>query len=316
LNYDFIVLGDVVIDIIADTGLHFKDLRFAASTDLKTGKITPGGGGNVAAALGYLNNKVLFLGKGGNDVLCDYYVNDLRKYGVEPLILRSDEKATGFVISLISSDVERTMLVFPGANEELTVDEIKTQINKLLKGDNLFIHGYSLQRPKQAEAITFIAEEFHKRDKKVYLDPSTSTLIERKRELVEEVINRSYGLLLNFDEAKTLTNASALEDVVDGLIDLCHIVVLKMGNKGSIVITKKDIYYSRPLQVVPVDTTGAGDAYDAAFLSIYNITGDIRKASDFANWFSAITITKYGPRTFPSLETVQKKINEILKERQ
>ncbi len=312
LKYDFVVLGDVVIDIIADTGLHFKDLRFAASTDLRTGKITPGGGGNVAAALGYLNNKVLFVGKGGNDVLCDYYINDLKTYGVDPLILRSEDKATGFVISLISSDVERTMLVFPGANEELKVDELKEEIAKLLEGENLFIHGYSLQRPKQAEAIFFVAKEFHRSGKRVYLDPSTSTLIEKNREIVEKMIEYSHGLLLNFDEAKTLTGTIVLEDIVDGLAELCEIVVLKMGNKGSIVITKKDIYYSRPLQVVPVDTTGAGDAYDAAFLSIYKKTGNIRKASDFANWFSALTITKYGPRTFPNPTEVEKKIKYIL----
>ncbi|MGQ4892873.1 MAG: carbohydrate kinase family protein [Candidatus Njordarchaeia archaeon] len=310
---DFLVVGDVVIDIIADLGIPFEEIRFAASMDLKSGKITPGGGGNIAAAMGYLGNNVLFLGKGGNDVLCHFYEDDLRNYGVEPLILKSEEKSTGYVISLISSDVERTMLVYPGANEDLKIEEIEKLYGKLKQFNNLFVHGYSLQRPKQAEAILFLVECFHDENKRIFFDPSTSTLIEKNRAIIETMLEHSNGILLNIDEAISFTKKTALEDIVEFMTGICDLVALKMGHKGSLIIDEMEIYWSPPYIVKPVDPTGAGDAYDAAFLSLYLETGDIKIAADFANWFSAQTITKYGPRTFPSKKEIENKIRKIRK---
>ena len=306
--FDVLVVGDIVIDIIADLGFSFGEIAFAASSDLRGGRVVPGGGGNVASAMAFLGLGVLFTGKCGDDVLCDYYERDLSSYGVNVLIHRCSERPTGFVISLLSSDAERTMLVHPGANLCFSVEDVESSMKTYLESSSLFVHGYSLQRDSQAEAIIHLARKFKSSGKRIFLDPSTTTLFERNKFYVEELISLSFGLILNYEEAKVYTGSEALEDVVDNLTGVAELVVIKLGYKGSLVLEGEDIFYLKPYFVDVKDTTGAGDAYDAAFLSVYLRNGDVVKAADFANWFSSRVIMDYGPRSFPSREEVLDKL--------
>jgi len=312
MNTSYLVIGDVVIDIIADLGFNIIDIPVGASIDIKAGKITPGGGGNIASALSYLGVKAGLVGKCGADPFCDFYENDMKTYGTNTHLIRTDEAPTGYVISILSKNGERTMIVNPGANAELSIDDIEKKLKELLSYDSLFIHGYSLQRSKQAEAIVHLAEHFVDSGKKVYVDPSTTSLIEHNRELVKHIFSLSTGIFLNEEEAASYTKTNYIEDIVERMMEESELVVIKLGFKGSMVLHNNQVKIYQPYIVKPTDTTGAGDSYDAAFLAMLSKGENIDKAADFANWFAAKTITLYGPRTFPSIEEIENKLREYL----
>ena len=105
------------------------------------------------------------------------------------------------------------------------------------------------------------------------------------RAIVESVLKYSSGILLNFDEATSLTKKTALEDIAETMADVRELAALKMDHKGSLIIDKRKTYWSPPHIVKPVDPTGTGDTYDAVFLSLYRRTRDAKITADFANWF-------------------------------
>ena len=313
MSTSYLVIGDVVIDIIADLGFNITDIPVGASIDIKAGRITPGGGGNIASALSYLGVRAGLVGKCGRDPFCDYYESDLKSYGTNTHLIRTPDAPTGYVISILSKNGERTMIVNPGANAELSIDDLEEIMDTLISYDALFIHGYSLQRRKQAEAIVHLAEHFVESGKKVYVDPSTTSLIEKDRELVKHIFSISSGIFLNEEEAAKYTKTSYIEDIVERMMIEADLVVIKLGFKGSLVIFNGQVKVYPPYIVKPTDTTGAGDSYDAAFLAMLSKGEPVDKAADFANWFAAKTITLYGPRTFPSFEEIEDKLRDYPK---
>ncbi|MEN2974577.1 MAG: sugar kinase [Candidatus Caldarchaeales archaeon] len=78
-----------------------------------------------------------------------------------------------------------------------------------------------------------------------------------------------------------------------------EIVVIKMGEKGSIAVTRDEVIETSAIKVKEVDPTGAGDVYDAAF--IYGLLNrwSLKEILRFANAAGAIKVTRFGPMEGP-----------------
>ena len=205
------------------------------------------------------------------------------------------------------------MFVFPGANAYLLPEEAESLKDIIRGSKSFFLAGYSLQRSPQKESALIALEKAYKLGKEIFFDPSTYTLIRDEKELVDEVVSKSTFLMMNRDEARELTGFTNVDEIIEELKSMKKSACLKLGENGSIVIHKKKVFHAPAFRIDPKDTTGAGDAYDAAFIHLYLKTLDIEKSAIFANWFSAMTITKYGPRTFPSKNEVKNFLTNLFK---
>ena len=101
-----------------------------------------GSAGNTIRAMAQLGCSVGFIGKVGPDTTGDFFVQALDNLGIEPIIFRGRERS-GKCVSLISADVERTMVTHLGAALELSAGEIEPSI---FEGyDCLYVEGYLVQ---------------------------------------------------------------------------------------------------------------------------------------------------------------------------
>jgi len=82
------------------------------------------------------------------------------------------------------------------------------------------------------------------------------------------------------------------------------VLVVKHGGDGAVVRTAEATYRHPGFEVDPVDTTGAGDAFAAGFLSVLLVDGDYERALEFANACGALTARQRGARSAPSGEAV------------
>jgi sugar/nucleoside kinase (ribokinase family) len=98
------------------------------------------------------------------------------------------------------------------------------------------------------------------------------------------------------------------EDIILELLGYgSEIVIITLGEKGSMIGTKNKIHKINPIVAEVIDTTGAGDTYTSGFLSEYLISYDIERAGIFATATSSLLIEKTGGVTvmrFPSRDMV------------
>lgn len=74
------------------------------------------------------------------------------------------------------------------------------------------------------------------------------------------------------------------------------LAVVTLGREGSLVVTRDQSVPCPGFDVPVVDTTGAGDCFNAAFVAEYLCHRDLVSASRFANAAAALSITRIGPR--------------------
>lgn len=105
-------------------------------------------------------------------------------------------------------------------------------------------------------------------------------------------------LFLNEIEAKLLTDIKNIEKAAKHTLKMGpKIVALKLGKKGCIILTEEKKIYSSAFNVKVADTSGAGDAFDAGFLTGVIKGWDLKKAARFANAVGALSTMKVGARS-------------------
>jgi len=119
--------------------------------------------------------------------------------------------------------------------------------------------------------------------------------LERARAVIHAAAALADILLPGIDDATELTGLGDPDAIVDFYLKLGPtIVALTLGEEGALVATKERREWMAPMKVKAVDATGAGDAFDGAFLAEYLRTGDPFAAGRYANVAAALSTEGYG----------------------
>ncbi len=224
---------------------------------------TPGGAAaNTISALGKLHVSAAFIGKLGDDDDGDFFRRNLEDAGVSTEFLYTVPGGdTGYCLSLVTPDAERTMRSNLGVSTAWHPEEF---IPQMFSGSSwLLSEGYMLHIP----GFVSIFDTAHAAGCRTALDLSSIEIARSMRvqlhSLVEEKID---FLLCNADEAAALTGVSSPEENISRLAEMSDIVVVKMGEYGSLVSGNGSIVHIPAIAEAPVvDTTAAGDHYAAGF---------------------------------------------------
>lgn len=224
---------------------------------------TPGGAAaNTVCALGRLGVRTAFFGKTGVDEDGEYFRCELKNSGVSPDFLLSSPGPTGYCLSLVTPDAERTMRSNLGVSVQISADDIAGCCWQKCRW--LLTEGYMLAIPgfekifgsaKSAGCCTA-------------LDLSSIEIARNSRDTLPELLEKSIDLLFcNADEAAALTGTDDPERNVEYLSTLCGMTALKLGAAGSLVKRRNEpAFRVEPYSFgAAVDTTAAGDHYAAGF---------------------------------------------------
>lgn len=137
----------------------------------------------------------------------------------------------------------------------------------------------------------------------VTYDPNLrAELMEPKmiRKISEEILKVAEVVMPSKAELFDLTGKRNLEKASKETLDYgVGLLVLKIGEEGSIGITKQEHIFEPAYIVSEVDPTGAGDAFDAAVIYGYLKKWPLKKVLEFANAVGALKVTKMGPMGVP-----------------
>lgn len=272
--YDIITVGSANLDVFARTRFSelIKVIDPKGETDLlafPTGskilidelEFTTGGGGtNTAVAFSRLGHKVAFVGKLGHGTNSDFIHKSLKEEKIDLLCAHGKGNA-GYSVILDTLEHDRTILVYKGANDELKYNEVPY---KELKTKWFY---FSTMMNESFRTLERLAEFAQQNKIKVAFNPS-AYLAEKGSSYLKNILSRTELLVLNKEEACLLVGKDAMERLLFRLKGLGpKIVAITDGKNELYVADEKHIYAAKPPFVKAVDSTGAGDAFAASFVS-------------------------------------------------
>lgn len=257
-----LVVGDVMTDIIV-----IPEGPLVRGSDRRA-RITskPGGSGaNQAVWLGAMGGRVSFaarVGAADKPHLEAYF----KGFYVDPVLVADARAHSGVLVTVVDPDGERSFLTDRGANLALAPSDMPVWL--LDETALVLLSGYSYFAEVPRSAVTWLTAEAGRRGIGFAVDAASVGFIEEVGAAnFLDWIEGAAVLFVNGDEARALTGSDDLEQQVRQLGRRVERVVVKLGSRGAALGTADGVALNLPAPVVDVvDTTGAGDAFAAAFL--------------------------------------------------
>ena len=297
------VIGSLNIDLVA-TAEHFP--QPGETVIGKEFGTYPGGkGANQAVAAGRLGAYVSMFGKVGDDLYGNEVKLNLSKNGVKAAGLGAEGGvSTGVALIEVDATGENHIIIVPGANALVDAAYIDMHMDILLKHD-IFL--FQLEIPLQT--VIYAMRLLKEHGKTIILDPAPA------RTLPDEIYKYIDYITPNQTEIAILTsgNPQTEEQFKQAAIGLLHKgtanVVLKAGKNGAFIVNKNEFTHIPGFAVNAVDTTGAGDSFNAGLAFGLAQGSGLPASVRLANAVGALSTTAKGAQgAMPSLEQVEKLI--------
>ncbi|MBI3287047.1 MAG: carbohydrate kinase family protein [Chloroflexi bacterium] len=305
------VIGNINIDLVIASlsGLpEWGRDTIVSSMEFRTA----GAAGYTAMALSRIGVPVALVTNMGDDLFGRRMLADLQGYpgidlqGVEV----TPGVPSGLSVSLVREDGERGFITYLGHLAHLEAGLIDRHWEKVAQARILLLCGYFVLPALRGDATQLLLERSRREGLLVLLDtgwdpvgwPSSSHREIRKLLPLVDVF------LPNLEEARALTgesqpSAMARRLIEEGLAQL----VIKLGSQGCLAADGQSMVYEPAYPVEIFDTTGAGDAFNAAF--IYGLLAEwpLTRRLRFANRLAAHVIARRAQagERFPSLEELE-----------
>jgi sugar/nucleoside kinase (ribokinase family) len=278
------------------------------TADFKRVLASGGSAANTIHGLAMLGMNSGFIGSIGKDDIGDFFENDLKKAGINTMLIRRDS-ITGTAVALISPDSERTFATHLGAAVELEAGDLN---NDRFNGyDILYMEGYLIINKALVENACKIARE---NNMKIALDLASYNVVDARLADFKEIVEKYVDILFaNEEEARSFTGLGP-EEALNDISKFCDITVVKVGGEGSWIKRGEEIIRIIPSPVVLKDTTGAGDLYASGFLYGLAMNEDLETCGQFGSVLAGNVIEIVGARMDEERwQKVRLAVNEITK---
>lgn len=255
-----------------------------------------GKGANQAVACGKLGADVTFLSCVGSDEHGQKIIDYLKSVNVKcERIKVSSSKPTGTAIISLDSQGQNTIIVIAGANSECDVDYLKANEEAFQQCDYVL-----LQMEIPLDAIEYAIECAKKYDKKVVLNPAPA-LSNFSASLYPMI---DY-LTPNETELDIMAHSSSpMDENIHSLLNQgVKNVLVTVGEKGAYFVNNHVKQLVPSTKVNAIDTVGAGDCFNGAFVTALSQGMSDLEAIRFANKASSIAVTRKGAQeSIPTIE--------------
>jgi ribokinase len=282
-----IVVGSANTDMVVKIDQHPLpgETRLGGDFFMNAG----GKGANQAVAAARLGGNVAFVAKVGNDIFGKQTLDGLTNENIDTSHVFIDDTApSGTALIIVNAEGENSIVVAPGANAKLSVDDVSA-ISKL--PDTAFI---LIQLEIPIETIAAVIDSAKLNGTHVILNPAPAQL------LSDSILDGLFLLIPNESEASILTgiqvtDLASASLAADALLQkgVSH-VIITLGKQGAYFKSPfKELLIPAPL-VTAVDTTAAGDTFCGALTVAKTEGKDWEDAIRFAIAAASLSVTRLG----------------------
>lgn len=290
------VIGSINMDMVVKTP------RYPVAGESLTGhsfSTVPGGkGANQAIALAKLGVPVCMAGMVGDDSFGQMYIDHFKATGVDcSAVTVKSGVTTGVANILVNDEGENCIVAVPGANGECDEAWLNTALEKIMDCD-IFL----LQLEIPLNTVKKCIEKLRAAGKTIILDPAPAVPLD------DELLGQVDYVTPNATELRIITpslpeNAGVEERIRHLIGESDRMVIHKHGSDGAYIAGSGSIEHVPGYKVKAVDTTAAGDTFNAGFAAGLAMGLSIRESVKLANAAGAMAVTKLGAQGgMPTLE--------------
>jgi ribokinase len=266
-----------------------------------------GSAANFALCAASLGASTGFAGRLAIDQFGEVVVRAFREVGVKTQWSHFVEnQSTGISVAFVRDDGERSFVTFKGTNSQVTLNDLQSCMEADLPPRWFHLAGYHLLDLIRGVNAKALLKKAHKQGIITSLDtgwdPAGWTT-----KTVTEIHNILPFVDVFFPNEKEVYALTGLRNPRKGALRLLEIgalnVVVKMGAKGCLLITKEDQRRIPAFEVEVLDTTAAGDAFDAGFAVSMLSGATLARSAVYAAAVAALRVSRKPAQSlFPSLQ--------------
>jgi sugar/nucleoside kinase (ribokinase family) len=288
-SFDITIAGETNLDLI----LYGLPEEMPVERELLGSgfKVTLGGSSSILAHnLAMLGSRVGFISQVGRDEMGEIALSRLAESGVDlSQVISRNDVGTGVTL-LLPHGQRRHILTYLGAMAEMTVPDLNFAY--LASSRHFHLSSLFLQRGLQP-GLPELFDQLRAAGLTLSLDTNDDPSDEWGG-VLDQLLDRIDLLLPNEDEIMRIAGKNTLEQSLDALAPRIPLIVVKCGPRGAVVQQGDQRSWVPPLRVEPVDTIGAGDSFNAGFLSFYLKGEDPLRAAAMGNVTGALSTLRSG----------------------
>lgn len=290
-KYDAVVIGDVNIDLIVagcDTLPQPGQEVFVRDMTLHVG----GGAALFSMTLAKLGMNLAFNGIVGDDPYGEYLIDEFKRYGIDTrYIKRSKHNNTGISIA-INPEQDRSFITYSGSNAELSLEQL--DMASVAKGRHVHLTGYKGSQ-NHSEFIQMV-RKLQTLNVTTSLDTGwddTGKWYDGVFELMGEID----VFFMNETEALHYSGCGSPEECLKLMSKHSNHFIMKLGSQGAAAIVNGKVLHSPGFIVDVVDTTGAGDSFNAGYIYGYLTGKGTEQCLIYGNACGALSVGAFGGST-------------------
>lgn len=318
-RFDIVGIGNAIVDLLVRTDDGFlskhdmpkggMSLINAERANLLTGQMVGGvsaAGGSVAnscAVAAALGARVAFLGKVADDELGAAFARGMAEVGVHyataPL---HGGVPTARCLIFVTPDGQRTMNTYLGAGGEFSLVDLDETV--IAASAITYLEGYLFDPPAAQAAFVEAARCARAADRLTALSLSDPFCVDRHRDGFRRLIAAGVDILFaNEAEICSLYQVNEFEQAAQAAAGDVKLAVLTRSEAGSVIMQGVNRTEVAAVPTDVVDTTGAGDAYAAGFMTAYAQGRSVHEAGLLGAKAAAMAISQIGAR--PPVESLR-----------
>lgn len=307
-SFDVIVIGDLIADLIMPIPqLPVRANQHQLSHDFW---LELGGACNFLVAAARLGLRTKALGPVGDDCYGQSVIDLLHQLGINVSDVSKEPGAkTPLTLVLVDDYGEHVFLGIRGNVFPLSPQSAWEE--HLYETRALYANGYACDGDAAGDNLLEIFRKAQRMNVFTFFDPGPLASASDP-EWLGEMFANTFCLQLTLDEATTLIGSMSPQQAASHLLEQgSKLVAIKMGLEGSLIATREEQVYICAFEIPVRDTTGAGDAFDAACVYGCLAGYTLYQIGCLANAYGAAVCTVLGAgRRIPGREVVANILNE------
>ncbi|MBU8587129.1 ribokinase [Priestia megaterium] len=272
------VIGSSSMDLVVTSNIRPGAGETVLGESFKT---VPGGkGANQAVAAARLGADVSMIGCVGEDHYGKAILENFKSNGVSVENVKPVTYSDSGTAHIILAEGDNSIVVVKGANDYITPDYVEKAKEKIKEADIVLI-----QQEIPEETVEYVAQLCQELKVPLLLNPAPA------RPLKAEVIEQVSYITPNEHEAELLFEGKEKEEV---LKQYPNKLFITEGKQGVRYFNGEKEVLIPSYQVETIDTTGAGDTFNAALAVALAEGMGFEKGIQFANRAASLSVTKFG----------------------